>query len=105
MVERARRPRLLLEAAQRLLAVRTGREHLHRHLAPELAVESDEDAAHAALAQLALDLVAIGDDRRGRRGPAARIRQSPGPAFLRCGLVHRHLPTCCHSTPVELLSD
>ena len=64
MVERARRPRLLLEAAQRILAARARRQHLERDLAPQLAVGGDEDAPHAAAAQFALDLVALGNQLR-----------------------------------------
>src|SRR5207253_10784672 len=67
MIEGARRARLLLEPAQRLFAAEAGDEHLDRDLAAELVVEGDHDPAHAALPQLALDLVSPGDEQRRAR--------------------------------------
>ena len=79
MIERARRARLLLEPAQRLFAAEAGDEHLDRDLAAELVVEGDHDPAHAALPQLALDLVSPGDEQRRARlvvQTAPRVQRS-----------------------------
>src|SRR5207237_6488966 len=75
--------------------VRTG-EDLDGDLAPEFAVVGEIDPAHAALAQLALDLVALGDQlRRGtfsRRG-RERARSVGRARAFRCRLDHPEDPS------------
>ncbi len=51
MIERRRRPRLLLEARQPLgIRSELGRQHLDRHLAAQTRVLTEVDLAHAASA-------------------------------------------------------
>ena len=61
VLEGARRPRLLLEAADVLLVVPAGGEDLDGDVPVELQVVRDEDAAHPAATQLALDPVPISE--------------------------------------------
>ena len=95
VLEGASGPRFLLEAPHPGGIVRCG-HHLHRHAAAQLFVARHEHAAHAALPQLALEVVAAGEhrscfqkarqDRRLRRGQRGFLR--------RCGrrrAIHRTL--------------
>jgi len=82
VLERPGGPRLLLEPQDVVRVVLAGREHLQRHVAIELQVVGDEDPAHPAVPQLALDAIPIPEDlhlcSRPQAAPRTGARQCPG---------------------------